>query len=211
MDRYEETFRVWNKLAALYESKFMYFDLYNDTYDDLCNMIAPPGARVLEIACGPGNITRYLLDKRPDLKIEAIDIAPDMIQLAKKNNPEASFELMDCRDIAKLNGPFDAIVCGFCMPYLSPEDVARLVADVAGLLNKNGIFYGSTIADKYERSGYETSSSGDRVFVYYHEQEFLEAELTKSGFEVKRIYHKPYDKIGKEPDVHLVFIAIKKN
>jgi len=41
-------------------------------------------AKVLELACGPGNITKCLLSKRPDLEILATDIAPNILELAKK-------------------------------------------------------------------------------------------------------------------------------
>ena len=32
-NRYTETFETWNKVAALYQDKFMDLDLYNDTYE----------------------------------------------------------------------------------------------------------------------------------------------------------------------------------
>jgi trans-aconitate methyltransferase len=95
MDRYKETFETWNKVASLYEDKFMDLDLYNDSYDFICNLITKDNAKLLEIGCGPGNITKYLLSKRPDFNIFGIDIAPNMIELAKKNNPAASFAMMD--------------------------------------------------------------------------------------------------------------------
>jgi hypothetical protein len=31
MDRYKETFETWNKVASLYQDKFMELDLYNDS------------------------------------------------------------------------------------------------------------------------------------------------------------------------------------
>src|SRR5687767_9736318 len=119
MDRYEETRRIYDKVAGAYQEKFMELDLYDDTYDLFCELVPQPGAALFEIGCGPGNITRYLLNKRPDLRIEAIDLAPNMIALAQQNNPSASFSVMDCRDIDRIEKQFDGIVCGFCMPYLS--------------------------------------------------------------------------------------------
>ena len=86
MDRYKEPFETWNKVASLYQVKFMGLNLYNDTYDFICNLITKDNAKILEIGCGPGNITKYLLSKRPDFDIFGIDIAPNMIELAKKNS-----------------------------------------------------------------------------------------------------------------------------
>lgn len=86
-DPYNVTFTTWNKIAETYEKKFMDLDLYNDSYDLFCANIIKQNPNVLEIGCGPGNITRYLLSKRPDLTIEGLDIAPNMIELAKKIIP----------------------------------------------------------------------------------------------------------------------------
>ena len=79
MKRNKETFETWNKIALLYQNKFMDFELYNETYDFICNSIIKEKAKILEIGCGPGNITKYLLSKRPDFNIYGIDIAPNMI------------------------------------------------------------------------------------------------------------------------------------
>jgi 2-polyprenyl-3-methyl-5-hydroxy-6-metoxy-1,4-benzoquinol methylase len=141
MDRYEETFETWNKVALLYQEKFMDLNLYNDTYYFVCNSIAKDNAKILEIGCGPGNITKYLLSERPDFDIFGIDIAPNMIELANKNNPTASFAIMDSRQIDEIKTKYDGIICGFCLPYLSQTDSQKLVADCYNLLNENGLLY----------------------------------------------------------------------
>ena len=113
MDSYKETFDTWNKVAALYEDKFMNLDLYNNSYDFFCDQLTKIKSTIFEIGCGPGNITKYMLSKRPDFIIEGIDVAPNMIELAKKNNPTANFFVMDCRQIHLQTNKFDGIVCGF--------------------------------------------------------------------------------------------------
>ena len=42
---------------------------------------------VLELGCGPGNLSKQLLSLRPDLKITATDLAPDMLEIAQETNP----------------------------------------------------------------------------------------------------------------------------
>ncbi|MBI2281469.1 MAG: hypothetical protein HYU68_12405 [Bacteroidetes bacterium] len=49
MNRYKETFETWNKVASLYQNKFMELDLYNNTYDFICNSIPKEKAKLLEI------------------------------------------------------------------------------------------------------------------------------------------------------------------
>ena len=175
MDNYKETIETYDKSAKNYQDKFMDMDLYNDTYDKFCDLIDKQNPDILEIASGPGNITRYLLSKRPDFKILGIDLAPSMIDLARLNIPRADFEVMDCRNIDRLDRLFDAIMCGFCIPYLSKEDCDKLIKDCTNLLNQSGLVYISTMEDDYSKSGFETTSfSGEnRVFIYYHQADYL--------------------------------------
>ena len=95
-DHYKETFETWNKVALLYQEKFMHLDIYNSTYDAFLGSL-PKSSTVLEIGCGPGNISRHLLSERPDLQLLGTDIAPNMLQLAAANNPTATFLQLDCR------------------------------------------------------------------------------------------------------------------
>lgn len=209
MDPYEETFETWNKIARLYEDKFMDLDLYDETYDFFCGALSGERSRILEIGCGPGNITKYLLSKMPNLKIEGIDIAPEMIALAKVNNPSADFRLMDSRELDRLNQTFDAIMCGFCVPYLSAADCSKLLSDCANILIGNGILYLSFVAGDPSRSGFVSASSGDRVYFYYHSLDKLERQLWERGFEITKRFEVAYPKAG-DFEIHTILIA-KKN
>lgn len=159
MDKYKITFETWDKVASLYEEHFMDLDLYNDTYDAFCKAIENPNPKILEIGCGPGNITKYMLSKRHDFDLEGIDIAPNMIELAKKNNPNAVFRVMDSRDIDQLKTKYEGIICGFCIPYLSKSDCSKLIKDTKNLLPEKGVLYLSFVEGDYVKSGFQSRSS----------------------------------------------------
>ena len=59
----------------------MDLNLYNDTYDRFCEEVNIDKATILDIGCGSGNITKYILNKRPDFRIKGIDTSPNMIEL----------------------------------------------------------------------------------------------------------------------------------
>jgi cyclopropane fatty-acyl-phospholipid synthase-like methyltransferase len=211
MDKLAATISTYNNCAVAFQDKFMEMELYHNSYNHFCDRVKTENPRILEIACGPGNITRYLLSKRPDFNIVALDLAVNMVELAKKNNPAVDCRIMDCRDILSLDEKFDAIVCGFCMPYLSNEECSKLIADMSQLLNPGGTMYFSTMEGDDSRSGFETTSfSGEnQVYVYYHQSEFLQSQLEKCGFKNIELIVQEYP----EPDGtftnDLIFIATK--
>jgi len=209
MDKYKTTFETWDKVASLYEEHFMDLDLYNDTYDVFCGAIEKHNPKILEIGCGPGNITKYMLSKRPDFDLEGIDIAPNMVELAKKNNPKATFKVMDSRNIDELKTTYDGIICGFCIPYLSKTDCSKLIKDAKKLLSEKGILYLSFIEGDYEKSGYQSGSSGDKVYFYYHTLDTIQTELLENGFEITTINHKDYIRKDGTNEIHTILIARK--
>jgi ubiquinone/menaquinone biosynthesis C-methylase UbiE len=211
MKHYEETFSTWNKIASLYQEKFMDLDLYNQTYDTFCQLIKPRYAELLEIGCGPGNITKHLLKQRTDFNIYGIDIAPNMIELARLNNSKAQFEVMDAREISTLKRSFDGLVCGFCLPYLSHDDGEKLIQDSSNLLNENGILYISFVEGDPELSNFQVGSSGDRTYFYFYRLKTLKAVLAKYKLRELETIHVNYPKTNGEIDIHTIVIAQKND
>lgn len=209
MDHQKETLQTWNKIATLYEDKFMHLALYNDTYDELLESLPKTQASVLDIGCGPGNITQYLLRKRKDLKMLGIDMSENMIELARKNNPTAEFIVMDGRHISQIDKKFDAIVCGFCVPYLSERDCQKLIADCYDLLNESGVLYLSFVYGPYENSGFLTGSTGDSTFFYYHTTENMMKMLTTQQWHTDRVISKNYVKTDGTNETHVIIISRK--
>ncbi|MDI1256782.1 MAG: class I SAM-dependent methyltransferase [Flavobacterium sp.] len=210
MNQIQPAATVFNHCAADYERQFMDVSLYSHSFDLFCTAVKEK-ATVLEIGCGPGNITKYLLEKRPDLNLFGIDVAPNMIELAKNNNPNAHFAVMDALEISKIDKQFDAIVCGFCLPYLAKEATIQLIADAALLLNENGILYLSTMEDDYKKSRLQTSSNGKHtLFMYFHEAAYLKEALLENGFEIISQQYQDYPTKDGSKVVDLILIAQKK-
>jgi 2-polyprenyl-3-methyl-5-hydroxy-6-metoxy-1,4-benzoquinol methylase len=207
MDPYQETFETWDKLAALYQEKFMDLDLYDGTYAAFCAAVSKQGARILEIGCGPGNISRFLLRHRPDFDLFGIDIAPSMVALAQKNNPTARFAVMDSRDLDQLDARYDGIVCGFCLPYLSSTDCDKLLADCAGLLEHQGWLYLSFVEGNPADSGFQTGSSGARAYFYYHDLEEVKRQLATHHFDRIEVVKVQYARSATVTEEHTVVMG----
>lgn len=209
MDKNLHAIALFNKLASLYQQKYMDVDHYAEGLDTFCSLLEKKAASIFEIACGPGNITKYLLDKRADFKITGTDLSKNMIELARENNPAASFEQMDCRKLSLQKNTFDAVVCGFCLPYLNDTETQKLFIDIEKLLNKDGVLYMSTIEGNYDKSIYKKGSTGDEIFQHYYSEKHLRMLMESLNLSIIYLHRVPI--INDEETNDLILIAKKSN
>lgn len=91
----------------------------------ILNKIAKPGMVVLDIGCGVGVLSKYLADG--GVKVTAIDIAPVLIDYAKKhaNHKNITYMLGDITE-AKFEQKFDLIVLSDVFEHIPREKVVFL-------------------------------------------------------------------------------------
>jgi SAM-dependent methyltransferase len=209
-DPHNHNLAAWDKVASVYEKQFMNFDLYDDTYDAFSKLIRING-RLLDVGCGPGNISSYIKKIRPDLTIEGVDASPAMIALAKKNNPGSKFHVLDCRRLPSLERTFDAIAAGFCIPYLTQSDCADLIRDCATMILQHGVCYFSFIEGNYDESGEEKGSvPGLSMIVHYYSGDWFAEQLKINGLLIQGIYRKYYESRSGQRSTHLIIVAAKQ-
>lgn len=153
-------------------------DLYDESYRQFCQMLPSGRARVLDVACGPGNVSRKLLQQRPELEVLGIDLAPQMLELAKKAVPAARFKVHDIRQLQALSAVFDGIICAFGIPYLTAAEVTAFCAACARCLNAEGVLYLSFSALPAEAA--ERPDCPD--YLHFHEPAFVRECLHACGF-----------------------------
>jgi ubiquinone/menaquinone biosynthesis C-methylase UbiE len=201
----------FNDFASIYAEKFMDIGSYRLHFDRFFDLIKKDQPCILELACGPGNVTRYIKQRFPQSDLIAIDLAPQMIEIARKQVDGVDFRLMDLRELRKINRQFDSIICSFGLPFLSKSDAEKLISDCSEKLVKDGVLYISTMEGDESKAGFETTSfSGDsEIYFNYHRKEELEKALTNNGFELEYSIRQDY----REPDgviaIDLILIAKK--
>jgi len=201
----DQMIQSWNKVAGAYKEKFMDLQIYNETYDSLISHLGPSQNRVLELGCGPGNVTRYLKNNCENLVITATDVSSNMIDLASNSNIDADFIQLDCREISSLTGKFDLIVLGFLVPYLSYDEIVTLSNDCNELLNNDGVFYLSFVSDQYGTSGIKMGSAGDEMNFYYHDETEILSLFSSMGYQLIERFDIAYQQSSKE-EYHTVLI-----
>jgi SAM-dependent methyltransferase len=100
----------------------------NSTYHRLVRQLmrfnVPPGARVLEIGCGSGDLLAAL---EPSYGV-GVDVSPKMVQRGRADHPELRFETVAGEEL-DLGETFDYIVLSDLMPYV--HDLLALFERVA--------------------------------------------------------------------------------
>jgi cyclopropane fatty-acyl-phospholipid synthase-like methyltransferase len=179
----EITIASFNATAAAYAKRFEDCSAYAGALGEFCSLLAP-SARLLDIGCGPGNVARWLLDRREDLRIYGIDLSVSMLELFRRNVPEATAEVLDMRQLDELVSRFDGAVASFCLPFLTHEEGQSFISAMSRRVLNGGLLYLSTMQGQGQ--GFErTSFGGEHEFYFnYYEPEFLDKQLAVNGFEV---------------------------
>jgi len=140
MDKTAITINTYNLSANNYEKKFMDLHLYKDTLE-FFSLLIRPSSNVLDLACGPGNVAKFLLERKPQLNIKGIDLSEKMIKLAKSNVPNAEFYIQDIRDLNFVSRQFDVIISSFCLPYLYDDEAKEFIFKISKIIVDDGYIY----------------------------------------------------------------------
>ncbi len=184
MDTCRISVNTFDRLAETYARKYLALDTYDAYYREFCSHVPRQGATVLDVACGPGNVSAFLVRERPDLQVLGIDLAPNMVRLAQTHVPSASFLVHDCRHLADLGRVFDGIAYAFGLNYLNQEEAEQFFESLSKVLAPNGALYLSTMSGPTEHSGLQTSSSGDQIYVHYRPRQEIDQLVQSAGLKI---------------------------
>lgn len=95
---------------------------------------AANGARLLDVAAGPGRLTRAAADRGANAT--GCDLAPAMVALARRLNPDIAFDEASAEALPYDNASFDAVVCAFGMGHFSEAE--RVAAEFFRVLRPGG-------------------------------------------------------------------------
>jgi SAM-dependent methyltransferase len=103
--------------------------------------VAPEGAKVLEVGCGPGRLS-ILLARRHGLRVTGLDLDPEMIELARANatatsdGDTPSFEVGNASALSFPDESFDLVVSTLSMHHWT--DVRAALSEIGRVLRPNG-------------------------------------------------------------------------
>jgi SAM-dependent methyltransferase len=95
----------WNAYADALDRWAGLRGYYHRRLTEIYRFLSPPGARVLELGCGTGDLLAAL---KPSCGV-GIDLSPKMIERATQNYPNLHFEVQDAGDL-HLDAQFDYVI-----------------------------------------------------------------------------------------------------
>lgn len=153
----------------------------------LVKYVQPP-AVVLDAGCAVGNVARALTEL--GYTVEGIDISSKMIELSRKNAPEATFYTGDiCSHV--FTTQYDAIVA-FALLHLFPKkELTKILDKMKSILKSGGYIYtGTTRSDRYSEGFEHKEDYGGKLRRYRARwpRKDLDEFFIASGFEVVSVY-----------------------
>ncbi|MDO5848951.1 MAG: class I SAM-dependent methyltransferase [Methanobrevibacter sp.] len=117
--------------------------------------------KVLDLGAGTGLLTEFLLKKYPNAEVELIDLADNMLDVARerfKDNPNISYRNENYLT-AEFDGEYDIIMSSLSIHHLTQEEKGFLYEKYVNLLNDGGIFINADLVcdedDSVERLFYK--------------------------------------------------------
>jgi trans-aconitate 2-methyltransferase len=87
-------------------------------------------ASVVDLGCGPGNLTALLRDRWPEADIRGLDSSPEMIERARDVDPTITFEVADLRTWTADGDPVDVLVSNATLQWVPGHlDLLPALAD----------------------------------------------------------------------------------
>jgi len=139
---------------------------------------------VLDLACGPAQFNRYLLDKIK-INITGVDLSVEMLKIAKNNIPNGIF-LNYSIVTFKRNISYNLIILGFGIPYLDKNQKIKCIKNSASMLIDNGYVYISFMDG--DNAGFEETSFGgeNKFYIYYYEMDIILIEKNQKKCKMDR-------------------------
>lgn len=155
----------------------------------------PPGARVLDLGCGPGADSAQMAaaGHRPD----PVDASPEMLALARDRGLPAREAHFD----APLTETYDAVWASFSLLHARRAELPSLLASIHAALVPGGLFH---IGLK-EGQGEERDALG-RFYTYYTRPE-LTGLLEQAGFTVIKVIEQVATGLAGTPALSLLVTA----
>jgi SAM-dependent methyltransferase len=203
--RQQEQAAGFDAIGSRYDDVFPHKDGQVKAAEQLLTRV-PSAARVLDIGCGTGIPTAQQL-VAAGCEVTGIDISPVMLDLARRNVPEATYLRRDAVDVDTSLGRFDAVVAFFSLLMLPRREIVTTLERIGELMTPAGwLALGMVEADLDD---VELPFLGLPLRVSGWPREQLRTVVEAAGFEVHAEDVRVYDPPAPDapPEIQMFLLA----
>jgi SAM-dependent methyltransferase len=161
--------------------------------DDLFGSL-PPGAKILDVGCGTGEHLKRA--RTHGLSATGLEPAPSMIEIARRNVPDARIEQGVATELPFGDGEFDAIIQVEVLRYLHRDDIRKALREAHRVLRPGGTLL-VTLVNRWALDGFYLRQRSRQLlkrrafdevnpFCEFFSPGQAERELRAAGFAVAR-------------------------
>ena len=198
----------YSKYSTQYNSKIGSLNLYDELYKSFVDN-APRKSTLLDLACGPGNVSAFLLKLIPDVKITCVDLSDEMLRIAKSRLPNAEFYQSDIVNLTIPPKAYDLVVCAFGFPFITKGDIEICAQQLNNFTHQESRIYISTM--KGHTSQLENVSFGgdEKLLIHYHQRDYIEQTFIDNSFQLISYFEQNYPEEDGSQTTDMIFVFEK--
>jgi len=173
--------KTYDKIAQAYTKEF-FEDKVDIKYLDKFLSLLPKGAKIIDVGCGPGNFTKYFL--KNGFSAEGIDLSTEMLKIARKMVPNATFKKMDMRKLKYPSESFGGLCAAYSLYHVPSTQTLTVLKEFNRALKPNGIMILMLQKGKGEDIIPEPFDPKRKMFFKYFQEKEIKDLLKKSGFKI---------------------------
>jgi ubiquinone/menaquinone biosynthesis C-methylase UbiE len=182
-NHFENAFKIvqegYDQLAEAYITEREKFDNWQEIKAFIKHL--KEGARVLDAGSGTGiPISRFLVQE--GFEVTGIDLSRAMVEVARKNVPEALFHQMNITEIDFPSNSFDGLVSCYAIIHIPREKHAGLFKSLHRILKAQGIMLISVACWEWEEVA---DYLGVDMFWSHYDSARTESLIRDAGFKIE--------------------------
>ncbi len=141
--------------------------------------------KILDLCCGSGRDSKLFTEK--GYSVVGVDLSTEMIDIAKKIAPTASFKVMNAVDLDFPDNSFDAVFFNAGLLAIPKKYALDIMKKVNSVLVDSGILYISVKEGTGEGFQMHKYYKIEKFYAYFEEEE-MKNLLKETGFEIIKFY-----------------------
>jgi ubiquinone/menaquinone biosynthesis C-methylase UbiE len=132
--------RLYSEFSSQFDKKIGSLKSYDESYTHFV-VNAERKKHLLDLACGPGNVSSFIKTLEPNIEITCVDLSNEMLKIARDKIGEGDFYTSDILNIDIPYKKYDLITCAFGIPYIKSSEVEKFANEVNRFSQKGTAVY----------------------------------------------------------------------